>query len=80
MGNDVQGQIISRAHRYDIDEKTAYEIRKCKQHKRRLPIFGENVSATTLGKRRLKGEYRCFDAIFLGLAPRSDKLIVGNAD
>ena len=74
------GQMISRAHRYSSDGRTAYELRKGKPYKRRLPIFGEKVLAMSLGKRRLKSEYRTFEAIYLGLAERSDMLIVGNAD
>ena len=74
------GQIMSRAHRFDVDGRTAYELRKGKPYRRRLPAFGEKVSAMTLGKRRMKSEYRCFEGIFLGLAERSDMLIVGNAE
>jgi len=74
------GQIMSRAHRYEVDGRTAYELRKGKSYKRKLPIFGEKVSAMTLGKRRMRSEYRCFDAIFLGLVARSDMLLVGNQD
>ena len=74
------GQIMSRAHRYEADGRTSYELRKGKPYRRALPIFGEKVSAMTLGKRRMKSEYRCFEAIFLGLVARSDMLIVGNKD
>ena len=74
------GQMMSRAHRYSSDGRTAYELRKGKPYKRRLPVFGEKVLAMSLGKRRLKSEYRTFEAIYLGLAERSDMLIVGNAD
>ena len=74
------GQILSRAHRFEADGRTAYELRKGKPYRRKLPIFGEKVSAFTLGKKRMKSEYRCFEAIFLGLVARSDMLIVGNKD
>ena len=74
------GQMVSRAHRYSSDGRTAYELRKGKPYKRRLPVFGEKVLAMSLGKRRLKSEYRTFEAIYLGLAERSDMLIVGNVD
>ena len=50
------GQIISRAQRYEVDGRTAYELKKGKPYRRRLPVFGEKVSAMTLGKRRMKSE------------------------
>ena len=37
------------------------------------------VLVLALGKKRLKSEHRTFGAIFLGIAERSDTLIVGTA-
>ena len=73
-------QIMPWAHKYEVDGRTTYELRKGKPYKRKLPIRGEKVSAMTLGKTRMKSEYRCFEAIFLGLVAKSDMLIVGNQD
>ena len=73
---EFAGQIESRMHRYSGIGRTAFELRRGKTYKRKLPPFGEKVAALTLGKKKIKAEYRTFVAIFVALAERSDMLIV----
>ena len=64
---EYAGQIESRTHRYTGVGRTAFELRRGKPYKRKLPPFGEKVMALTLGKKKMKSEYRAFDAVIVAL-------------
>ena len=72
------GQLLSRGQAAADDGKTAYERRKGKPYKRRLPAFGEIVMFLTVaeGKRRQKFEDRFIPGLFVGLVDRSDEVVV----
>ena len=71
------GQILSRAQRSTLDGKTAYELRKGKPYRRKLPPFGEAVAYMKAGKRRAKLADRFFIGLYLGLVEASDEVVVG---
>ena len=49
---EYAGQIESRTHRYTGVGRTAFELRRGKAYKRKLPPYGEKVMALTLGRRK----------------------------
>ena len=51
---EFAGQIESRMHKYTGDGRTAFELRRGEPYRRKLPPFGEKVSAITLGKKKMK--------------------------
>eukprot|EP00971_Amphidinium_carterae_P009545 188386-Amphidinium_carterae.1 len=62
-------------HRYPGLGRTAWELRKGRSYRRKLPQFSEVVMAMPVGKRH-KLDYRAYKAIFLGLDDRSDMALV----
>ena len=69
-------QITNRSHTHTSEGQTAIELRRGKSYRRALPSSFEKATAMVLGKEQLKNEYRTFEAIFVGLAERSDMVIV----
>ena len=68
------GQMLSRAQRSTFDGKTAYELRRGKPYRRRLPPFGEAISFMRPGKHRAKLSDRFETGIYLGLVESSDEV------
>ena len=77
---EFAGLIMSRAHKHTSDGKTAFELRNGKMFRRKLPAWSEKVNAIVVGKRKLKQEYRCFDALFVALEERTGMLVVATPE
>ncbi|CAK0871008.1 unnamed protein product [Prorocentrum cordatum] len=76
---EYAGQLLNRSRRAAKDNRTAYEIRKGKPYRRKLPPFGEAVMYMPVStvRRRRKFEDRWETGIYLGLVERSNMLLVG---
>ena len=76
---EYAGQLLNRSQRAAKDNRTAYEIRKGKPYRRKLPPFGEAVMYMPVStvRRRRKFEDRWETGIYLGLVERSNMLLVG---
>ena len=58
------------------DGKTAFSRRRGRSYKRDLPAFGEKVLYLQAGKRRSKLEDRWHPGLYIGVADRSDEILV----
>ena len=76
---EYSAQLINRAHRAGKDNRTAYELRKGRPHKWKLPPFAEAVMYLRVAEKRArqKFEERWNTAIYLRLVERSDMILVG---
>ena len=61
------------------DGKTAFSRRRGRSYKRDLPAFGEKVLFLQAGKRRSKLEDRWHPGLYIGIADRSDEVLVMDA-
>ena len=61
------------------DGKTALSRRRGRSYKRDLPAFGEKVLFLQAGKRRSKLEDRWHPGLYIGIADRSDEVLVMDA-
>ena len=73
------GSMMSRARR-GRDGRTAFELRKGRPYRRRLPAFGEKVMYLKAGKQKSRLEDRWLEGLFLGVQDRSDEVVVGTRD
>ena len=73
------GSMISRGRR-GIDGRTAFELRRGKPYRRKLPPFGEKVMWLKAGKPKSRLEDRWKEGLFLGVQDRSDEVVVGTRD
>jgi len=72
------GQLLNRFQRAGDDGRTAFERRKGRPYRRRLPEFGELVMFLTVadGKRRRELDERFRTGMYVGLLDRSDEVVV----
>jgi hypothetical protein len=73
------GSMISRTRR-GADGRTAFELRKGRCYRRRLPPFGEKVLYLEAGKLKSQLQDRWHEGIFLGVQDRSDEVLVGTRE
>ena len=73
---EYAGQILSRCQRSTRDGRSAYELRKGKPYRRKLPAFGEPVLYTKVApnKRRQKFEDRWETGIYVALIERTNEV------
>ena len=71
-------QLLNRFQRSGDDGRTAFERRKGRPYRRRLPEFGELVMFLTVadGKHRRKLDERFHAGMYVGLVDRTDEVIV----
>jgi hypothetical protein len=77
------GQLLSRFQKAHDDGKTAFERRKGRPYKRRLPSFAELVMFMTVADRagpRRKLDERFSTGMYVGLVERTDEVIVLTED
>ncbi len=79
---EYASQLINRGQRAIKDNRTAYELRKGRPYRRKLPPFAEAVMFLKVAptKRRRKYEDRWATGIYLGLVERSNMLLVGTPE
>ncbi len=58
----------------------AFELRKGRCYRRRLPPFGEKAMYLEAGKLRSQLQDRWHEGIFLGVQDRSDEVLVGTRE
>ena len=73
---EYSAQLINRAQRAVKDKRTAYELRKGRPHKRKLPPFADAVMYLRVAARQ-KFEDSWNTGIYLGLVERSNMVLVG---
>ena len=77
---EFSGQVVSKFQRSVSDGKTVYERRKLKSYRKALVLFGELVMFMPTEKPKDKGEVRNCVGIMLGLADRSDEVVIGTTE
>ena len=70
------GQVVSRFQKSVSDRKTAYERRELKSYRKALVPFGELVMFMPIEKPKDNGEVRNCVGVMLGLADRSDEVVI----
>jgi len=79
---EYASQLLNRGQKAIKDNRTAYELRKGRPYKRKLPPYSEAVMflKVALNKRRQKAEDRWATGIYLGLVERSNMVLVGTPE
>ena len=76
---EYASQLLNRSQRSLKDNRTAYELRRGKPFRRKLPAFAEAVMFFRVAdqRRRMKFEDRWLTGIYLGLVERSNMVLIG---
>ena len=76
---EYSAQLLNRAQRAVKDNRTAYELRKGRPYKRKLPPFAEAVMYLRVAEKRMRQKFedRWNTGIYLGLVERSNMVVVG---
>ena len=79
---EYAAQLLNRGQKAIKDNRTAYELRKGRPYRRKLPRYSEAVGYLKVaqGRRRMKFEDRWSTGIYLGLVERSNMVIVGTPE
>ena len=76
---ECSSQLLNLGQRSLKDNRTAYELRRGKPFRWKLPAFAEAVMLLRVAdqRRRMKFEDRWFTGIYLGLVERSNMVLIG---
>ena len=76
---EYSAQFLNRAQRAVKDNRTAYELRKGRPYKRKLPPFAEAVMYLRVAEKRMRQKFedRWNTGIYLCLVERSNMVLVG---
>ena len=79
---EYASQLLNRSQRSSKDNRTAYELRKGRPYRRKLPMYAEAVLYLRVAekRRRRKFEDRWATGIYLGLVERSNMVLIGTPE